>query len=312
VTRLRSLTRSWTLLALIAGVAAAVLLILWRPTVLVYGIQKAGLYAAIALPMALILGIVGIINLSHGEFMMVGAYLAYWISVSMGADPLLTMIPVVVAMAGIGILTFLVVIRPVLGAPELNQLILTFGLAMVLSQLANLLWTSQPRKLSVSYASASATVGAVSFGTFDFLYTGAAILILVGLLLFLHRTRAGRVAIAVGQNPRGARLVGINVRRTYLVIFSISIALVGVMGALFVTRSSIFPLVGGSFTMKSFCLIAMAGVGNLAGILWCSLGLGLAESLILSFRGYSGWADIVFFALIIIVIVMRSYRRRLA
>lgn len=297
---------------LLGSIAAVVILAVWKPSVLIYGIQKAGLYAGIALPMALVLGIVGIINLSHGEFMMFGAYLAYWISVSVGMDPLLSIIPVLLAMLLMGILVYRMSIKPVLGAPELNQLLLTFGLAMVLSQLANLLWTSQPRKLSVSYASASARLGSLCFGAYDFVYTGAAILILVGLLLFLRRTKMGKAAVAVGQNPKGARLVGINVNRTYLVVFSLSIALVGGMGVLFLTRHSIFPLAGGAFTMKSFCLIAMAGIGNLPGVLWCSLGLGLAESLIMSFRGYSGWADIVFFALIIIVIIIRSYRRRLA
>jgi branched-chain amino acid transport system permease protein len=165
----------------------------------------------------------------------------------------------------------------------------------------------------VGYASASASIGSFTFGTFAFVYVAAAIIILVGLLLFLKRTRTGQAALAVGQNPRGAKLVGINVDRTYLLIFSISIALVGgVMGGLFLTRHSIFPLVGSSFTMKSFCLIAMAGVGNLTGVLWCSLGLGLAEAFIMSFKGYGGWADMVFFALIIIVIIVRSYQRQVA
>ena len=98
--------------------------------------------------------------------------------------------------------------------------------------------------------------------------------------------------------------------RTYLLIFSLSIALVGAFGAIFMTRHSIFPLVGAPFTMKSFCLIAMAGIGNLMGILWCSLILGLAENFVLSFRGYAGWADILFFALIVCVIIVRSRQRQ--
>jgi branched-chain amino acid transport system permease protein len=104
--------------------------------------------------------------------------------------------------------------------------------------------------------------------------------------------------------------VGIHVDRTYLFIFGLSIALVGAIGAIFMTRHSIFPLVGAPFTMKSFCLIAMAGIGNLKGILWCSLILGLAENFVLSFRGYAGWADILFFALIVLVIMIRSHQRQ--
>ena len=242
--------------------------------------------------------------------MMVGAYLAYWLSVRTGMDPLLALVPVAAAMFLLGLLAYRLTIRQVLGSPELNQLILTFGLAMVLSQGINLIATSQPRKLSVPYVSASATVGKLAFGTFDFVYTAVALLLLAGLLLFLRRTRLGKAALAVGQNPRGARLVGIDVDRTYMLVFSIAVAVLGVMGTLFLVRQSIFPGFGGAYTMKSFCLVAMAGIGNLPGILWCSLGLGLAEAFIRSFQGYGDWADIVFFALIIAVIFARSHRRK--
>jgi branched-chain amino acid transport system permease protein len=294
----------------IASVVLAIILAPWKPHVLIEGIQRACLYAVIALPMALILGIVGIINLAHGDFMMLGAYFAYFLNVYTGMDPLLAILPALLAFFLIGIISYRAIIKYVLGAPELNQLLLTFGLAMVLEQLANLLWTSRPIKLPLRYVSASATIGSFTFGTFEFIYVGAAIIVLAGLLLFLKRTSMGQAAMAVGQNPRGAKLVGIHVDRTYLLIFSLSIALVGAIGAIFMTRHSIFPLVGASFTMKSFCLIAMAGIGNLAGILWCSLILGLAENLVLSIRGYAGWADILFFALIVLVIMVRSHQRQ--
>ena len=290
--------------------AVAIILAIWKPHVLIEGLQRACLYAVIALPMALILGIVGIINLAHGDFMMLGAYFAYFFSVYTGIDPLVAIIPALLAFFLIGMATYRAIIKYVLGAPELNQLLLTFGLAMVFEQLANLIWTSRPVKLPLKYVSASATIGSFSFGTFEFVYIAAAIIVLIGLLLFLKRTDTGQAALAVGQNPRGAKLVGIHVDRTYLFIFSLSIALVGSIGTIFMTRHSIFPLVGAPFTMKSFCLIAMAGIGNLMGILWCSLILGVAENLVLSFRGYAGWADILFFALIVSVIITRSRQRQ--
>jgi len=287
-----------------------VVLAFWKPHVLIEGLQRACLYAVIALPMALILGIVGIINLAHGEFMMLGAYFAYVLNVYLGMDPLAAIVPCLIAFFLIGMASYRAIIRYVLGAPELNQLLLTFGLAMVLEQIANLIWTSRPIKLPLKYVSSSATIGSFTFGTYEFIYVAAAILVLVGLQLFLKRTDLGQAAMAVGQNPRGARLVGIHVDRTYLIIFSISIALTGALGTIFMTRHSIFPLVGAPFTMKSFCLIAMAGIGNLMGILWCSLILGLAENFVLSFRGYAGWADILFFALIVGVIIVRSRQRQ--
>jgi len=292
------------------GVIALVLLVLlfvWKPTVIIYGVQRAGLYAAIAIPMGLVLGIVHIVNLAHGEFMMVSSYLTYFLATSLGIDPLLALIPATIVLFILGILIFKLTISHTLKAPELNQLILTFGIAIVLVQAVNLIATSQPRKLSLEYVTASAKLGDLHFGTYDFIFVALAIVILLGLQWFLKKTKSGRAAVAVGQNPRGAQLVGINVNRTYMLVFGIATALVGVVGGFFLTKQSIFPAVGGSFTMKSFALVAMAGIGNLPTILFAALGLGIAEAFISSFQGYAGWSHIVFFALIIGVILVRSY-----
>jgi branched-chain amino acid transport system permease protein len=295
----------------IALVIVGIILAVWKPAVLIEGVQRASMYAVIALPMALILGVVGIINLAHGDFMMLGAFMAYWLSVGIGMDPLIAIFPVLLAFFVIGVLTYLSTIKFAIGAPELNQLLLTFGLALILEEFANLLWTSQPRKLHLEYVTASVTVGDFTFGTFEFLYIVAAVIVFLALHLFLKRTAMGQAATAVGQNPRGARLVGINVDRTYLIIFSISIAIIGAVGVLFSTRHSIFPIVGATYTLKSFCLIAMAGIGNLQGILWYSLLLGVSENFIMSFPGFGGWADMVFFVLIVAAILIRTYRQRI-
>ncbi len=297
--------------AVVAAAAAAGLL-LWKPSALVFGVQRAGLYAAVAIPMALVLGIVHIVNLAHGEFMMVAAYLAYFAARLLGLDPFLSLIPVALVMAAFGLVVYLVTIKHALKAPELNQLILTFGLGIALSQSVNLMFTSQSWKLSLDYVSASATIGELSFGVFDFVYAAVAIVLAVGLRLFLTRTRFGKAALAVGQNPRGAAIVGINVDRTYALVFALAVGLVGAVGSVFLTKQAIFPLVGGPYTMKSFCLVAMAGVGNIVGVLYCSLALGLSESIINSIRGYAGWSNIVFFAIIIATILVRSFRERKA
>jgi len=298
----------------VLGTALAVIgtaaVLAWKPTALVYGVQRAGLYAAVAIPMALILGIVHIVNLAHGELMMVAAYLAYFAARLLGLDPFLSLIPVAVVMAVFGLAVYLLTIKHALKTPELNQLILTFGLAIALSQTVNLMFTSQSWKLSLGYVSASATVGDVSFGVFDFVYVAAAIALAAGLQLFLKRTRMGKAALAVGQNPRGAAIVGIDVGRTYAFVFALAVGLVGAVGSLFLAKQAIFPMVGGPYTMKSFCLVAMAGVGNIVGILYCSLALGLAESIIDGIRGYAGWSNLVFFVIIIATILVRSWRER--
>jgi len=297
-------------IALIAAVFAVILV--WRPTVLIYGLQAAGLYASIAIPMGLILGIVHIVNLAHGEFMMVAAYVTYMICSASGMDPYLAMVPVALVTAAFGFVIYKLTIRQALKAPELNQLILTFGIAILLTQVVNLMFTSQTRKLSFDYVSASVDIGELSFGVYNFVFVGIAAAMVVGLRLFLTRTTAGKAALAVGQNPRGAAIVGIDVDRAYGLVFALASALIGMMGALFITRSSIFPAVGSPFTMKSFCLVAMAGIGNIFGILGASVLLGISENVLKAFRGTRGWADIVFFVLIITVILGRSIKGKKA
>lgn len=303
--------RKTTLFVVLIAVAAAVILA-WRPTVLIYGFQAAGLYASIAVPMGLILGIVHIVNLAHGEFLMIAAYATYLLCKSLGIDPYLALLPVAAVTAGLGFVVYKLTIRQTLKAPELNQLILTFGLGISMTQIANLLFTSQTRKLSFDYVSASVDIGELSFGVYNFVFLGAAILMVLGLRWYLTRTTAGKAAVAVGQNPRGAAIVGIDVDRTYGFVFAMATALVGMMGAMLITRSAVFPTVGSPYTMKSFCLVAMAGIGNIPGILGASILLGVSENLLKAFRGLRGWADIVFFVLIITVILGRSIKGKKA
>lgn len=303
--------RKTTILVALITVAVAGLLF-WRPTVLIYGLQAAGLYASIAIPMGLILGIVHIVNLAHGEIMMVAAYLTYMVCAWLGIDPFVAMIPVALVTALFGFIIYKLTIRQALKAPELNQLILTFGLGISLSQIANLIFTSQTRKMSFSYVSASVDIGELSFGVYNFVFLAVAALMVVGLRLYLTRTTSGKAALAVGQNPRGAAIVGIDVDKTYGIVFALACGLVGLMGAMFITRSAIFPAVGSPFTMKSFCLVAMAGIGNIPGILGASILLGVSENFLKAFRELRGWADIVFFVLIITVILGRSIRGKKA
>ncbi len=227
-------------------------------------------------------------------------------------DPLLAIIPTAIVTAIFGWVVFQLTIRRALKAPELNQLIMTYGLAIVFSQGINLIFSTKTYKMPLDYVTSSITIGDISFGTWSFVFIGVAVIFMYGLQFFLTKTTTGKAALAVGQNPKGAAIVGINVYRTYGIVFALALALVGAMGALFLTKSAIFPSVGSPFTMKSFCLIAMAGVGNIPGILSASVLLGVTEQFLRAFRGTRDWAEIVFFILIIGVILARSYKGRKA
>jgi branched-chain amino acid transport system permease protein len=290
--------------------AILVLIGIYKPHVLIEGLQRSCLYALITLPMALLLGVVGIVNLAHGDYMMMGAYFSYWLNVQFGMDPLVAIIPTLVVFFIFGIISYYATFKHVIGKPELNQLLLGFGLSMVLGQAVNLIATNQPRKLSLDYVSSSLDIGGFQFGTFEFVYVVGAIIVLVGLMLFLKKTRTGQAALAVGQNPRGAKIVGININWIYLLVFALSIAIIGAIGPIFGTRNTIFPEVGLAYTLKSFALIAVAGIGSLTGVLWVSLILGISECLVLSSIDYAKWSEMIFFALIIGVIMYRSHQRQ--
>jgi len=293
------------LLLILLIVAVAI----WKPHAAIYGLQRGSLYALAGLPLSLTLGIVGIMNLSHGDFLSLGIYIVYMFSVNTGMDPLVSILPVFILLFLLGAGVYKLTITKVLKAGHLNQLLLTFGISMILLEVMNLIWTSRPRSVYVDYASSSVTVAGVRFGTYEFLYVVFAIAVLIGLQLFLKKTRLGQASFAVGQNPRGAKIVGINTSFVYLIVFGISVAILGIAAGVMVPRFAIFPSVGSSYTMKSFCLVAMAGLGNLTGILISGIALGVGEAIVQSIPGYAGWSDIVFFGVLIAVIMIRSIRR---
>ncbi|SDI28415.1 amino acid/amide ABC transporter membrane protein 1, HAAT family [Halanaerobium congolense] len=280
----------------------------WQPNVLMDGIQRGSMYAVIALPLALVLGILGVLNLAHGEFLTVGLYISYMFYNRFNLDPLLSIIPVSIILLVFGGLIYLLTVKRVIKEGHLNQLLLTFGISMILLEGVKMIWTTRPRNVFTDYAYASASIGEFSFGTYGLIYLLIAVLVLVFLQLFLKKTRLGQATFAVGQNPKGARIVGINVNLVYLFVFSISIAILGIVGGAMLPRTAIFPAVGSPYSLKSFALAAMAGLGNLNGILFAGIILGIGEAIINAIPGYSGWADLVFFGVLIIVILTRAFR----
>ncbi len=294
---------------LIYLITAIALLALWRPHAILYGIQRGSLYSLIGLPLSLTLGVVGIMNLAHGDFLSLGIYVSYMFFMNLGVDPLLSIVPVTLILFGVGVLVYKLTITKVLKSGHLNQLLLTFGISMILIESLNVIWTSRPRNVYVPYASSSMTIANFTFGTYELLYVLFAFAVLIGFQLFLKKTRLGQATYAVGQNPRGAKIVGINIGFVYLVVFGVSIAILGIVAGVMLPRSSIFPMVGAPYTMRSFCLVAMAGLGNLPGILISGIVLGIGEAIVQSIPGYSGWSDLVFFGVLIAVISIRSMRR---
>jgi branched-chain amino acid transport system permease protein len=277
---------------------------------IVSGVLASGLSALVAVGLALAIGVIGVVNFAHGEFFMVGAFLAYQLFVSFGFDPLLSLLFVAPALFVIGAVIYLSTIRFVLRAPELNQMLLTFGIGIVLQNLALLIWGGDPRTISnVPYRSVGYQIGGISVGLVPLGSFVISLVLVVALYLVLARTPLGRAMRAVAQNRIGASLVGLEVDRIYLVAFALSALLAGIGGVMIAVIQSPTPTVGFAFTLKAFAIVVLAGLGNIRGIVWASLTVALSESLVATLvPNGDALRNAVFFAIIFVVLVLRSRR----
>lgn len=274
------------------------------------GVLSAGLYALVAIGLALAIGVIGIVNFAHGEFFMIGAFLTYQLAVSFELDPLISILIVAPAMFLLGALIYRTTIQYVLAAPELNQMLLTFGLGIILQNLALLTWGGDPRTIpSIAYRSLSFRIGDVTFGAVLLGSFVISLLLVLGLYWLLARTPFGRGVRAVAQNRIGASLVGLNVNRTYLITFAITAALAGVGGVMIAVIQSPTPTIGLAFTLKAFAIVVLAGLGNIRGIIWASLFVAVSESLVANLvPNGDSLRNAVFFAIIFLVLIWRGLR----
>lgn len=281
------------------------------PQALVSGVLAAGLYALVSVGLALAIGVIGIVNFAHGEFFMVGAFFAYQLFVSFGFDPLLSILFVAPALFVIGALLFQTTIRFVLKAPELNQMLLTFGIGIILQNLALSIWGGDPRSIgAVPYRAVGLQFGSVSVGLVPLGSFVISVLLVGGLYYVLARTPIGRAMRAVAQNRVGAGLVGLEVNRVYLVAFALSALLAGIGGVMIAVIQSPTPTIGLAFTLKAFAIVVLAGLGNIRGIVSASLLVAVAESLVATLLpNGDALRNAVFFAIIFVTLVYRSWRK---
>jgi branched-chain amino acid transport system permease protein len=281
--------------------------------VLISGILLGGLYALIGLGMSLIMGVMKIINLAHGELMMVGMYITFWAFTLLRVDPYVSILLVFPALFLLGALLQKYLIAPVMEVDSIlpeNQVLLTVGIGMVLSNLALLFFSADYRSVPVSYASKTiywdlklgGQTISLSFSVPMLVAFGIALALGSALFLFLGRTDLGRMIRATAQDKRAAALMGVNTKRMTYVTFGLGSALVGAAGALLVPVYYLFPQIGGPFTLKAFIITVLGGMGNIPGAVLGGVVLGLAESLgsVYISLGYKDAFGFIIFVLVLI------------
>ena len=277
----------------------------------VNGLLVGALFAAVAVGFALIWGVVDIINLAHGEMVMLGGYTSYWLLTSVTGDAegslvlFLATLPVaIVALFGVGYGLQRTLVQRVIGTDIFLTLLVTFGISIAIQQLGIQAWTANPRSIQVSFADPSLVVSGLVVPKMKLVAFVGAITLTVLLYVFLQRTRTGRAIRAVSQNPEAAALVGIDVEHTRAVTFGISSAIAGGIGAFIATILNIQPQMGLIYTLKSFVIVVFGGVGSIPGAMIGGLLLGSVEELTAGLVS-SQWTLAVSFTLLIVLLVVR-------
>ena len=272
--------------------------------ILVNGVLLGGLYAVMALGLALIWGVLNIVNLAHGAFIMLGGYLSWHLYNYLGIDPFLGLPITAVVMFGLGYVLQRGMLNLIVRAPMFNTLLITFGLEVVLTYLAQLAFSADFRTINPSYAGSSIALGPVVVPVARLMAFGVAVALTVGMWLFLLHSRLGRAIRATAQNLVAARLYGVEPRHLYAVTFGLGLALAGAAGGLYGTVSQINPYIGATLTAKCFAISIIGGLDNPLGVMVGGLFLGIIESLTTLYVGPT-FADVASFGILVLVLFLR-------
>jgi len=268
------------------------------------GILLGGLYALIALGLSLVFGVMRLINVAHGDLVVLGTYFAYAALSFFHVDPILSLIMGIPFLFAVGFIIQKYLMSRSFGVSMEAALIIAFGISLILQNLNQILWTPLSRGLTTAYSVESFSVGEVFIPyayLFDFI---AALIVMVFLRTFLKRTYLGKAIVAASQNKRGALLMGINTARIYALTFGIAMATAAVAGVFLGLTFPFSPTTGVAFLIISFGVIVIGGLGSMIGTFIGGMVIGLAQTLGGHFFGDAAQMLIAY----IIVLVALSIR----
>ncbi len=268
------------------------------------GVLEGGNYALYSLGLAFVFGIMRVINLAHGELVVLGGYVAYWLLVKWGVSPLLSLAAAGAAGAAVGSLTYRVFLRNVRAAPELNTLILTFGLGIFLANLFLQLWSGDLRSIDVGWLQEPLSLAWLRVSVGELVAFVVSIAGVLGMQAFLIRTRTGQAIRVTAIDRDAAALSGIDVDRVDRGAFVIGAMAGGFAGPLLGMLSHVSPTVGAHLTVKGFILTVLAGVGSMSGLVSAGMLLGVGEAMTVTFFS-SSYRELFGFVLFLAILVVR-------
>jgi branched-chain amino acid transport system permease protein len=249
---------------------------------LVSGALVGALYGLAALGLSLVFGVLKVLNVAHGELLMLGGYASFWIFNLLKIDPYISLVLVIPLMLVFGALLHLGLFSRIVKLDEehriKNSLLIGFGLTLIFQTIAIQLFTADDRSIATSYSSNALELFGIRLPVIRLSGLIIGIIVVIALQLFLRRTYWGKAIRATAEDWQTASLAGINVQRTYLITFSLGAALAGLAGMLVSVGYSVSPNIGLGWTLKALIVVVLAGLGSMPGTFLAGILLGLAEA----------------------------------
>jgi len=273
--------------------------VIWLET-LVNGILVGGLYGLLGVGLALIVGVMRVVNIAHGEFIVLAAFVGVSLAgAAPGVHPLILLVPIMAVFFGLGYGLQAVLFNRIVSRPDpFAAILLTFGLAVVMRNLMLEGYGADPRTLTAgTLAHASVRILGLAVGVLPLLMLGLSTALFVGLQLVVSRTRFGRIMRATADNRDVVRLMGVNPARVYNVVMGLSLALASVAGVLLAIRSSFTAYTGVERLLIAFEVVVRGGLGSFWGAMLGGIGLGVVQLVGLKFDPNAGplYAHLLFF-----------------
>jgi branched-chain amino acid transport system permease protein len=275
---------------------------------LIFGLLTGALYGLAAAGLSLVFGVLHVLNVAHGELIMIGGYASFWLFASYGLDPFVSLVLVIPLMFAIGLglhQGLFTRVETLDEEPRIkNSLLIGFGLALAVHNVAIRLWTADERSIATAYSGAVVHLAGFVFPVVRLGGLAAAVVAILAMHVFLGRSYAGWAIRATAEDWEAAELMGIDVRRTYLLAFALGAVLAGIAGALVSVGYSINPSIGLEWTLKALIVVVLAGLGSMPGTLLGGMLLGLAEAASAGILG-SAYREVISLVIFLLVLMIR-------
>jgi branched-chain amino acid transport system permease protein len=274
------------------------------PQLIVSALLLGGIYALIAVGLTLIFGVMRVVNFAHGEFLMLGMYLAFGAWALLHFDPYLTFVVSLPLWFAVGWASYRVVMRPIIHASHNVQVFTTVGLSIALQSLALVLWTADARFLRTDYYAIVVRLFGAAFNVAQIVAFGAAIALTAALFAFMRWSYTGKVMRATAQDRQASALMGIDTDRVYAITWAVGITCVGAAGVLLAPIYPVYPTAGLQFVLIAYVAVVLGGLGDMAGAVIAALVVAAVEV----FGSYiigTTWKEVLYLLLFIAVLVVR-------